>query len=156
MTLLAISSGRVRNYILDSNELEKAKDEKTFLANKIKTLSFSSTDLSPMDDLELIDVFIETHKESNSDEENEPVGSVLYLTDNNGILPKIPRKQLGVPLAWRKDGIQLTVLTTAEAGCTPWKQRAEATCFQVLRKNQSDEQLKTELQNRLDQFLQAE
>jgi hypothetical protein len=56
-----------------------------------------------------------------------PVDRLLYLTDNMRLSDNPPRKQLGVPLAWNKEGIQLTVLTTQK--CTPWQEQALANCI---------------------------
>jgi len=138
--LLAIESGRRRNDVFTSDEL--ADEEKEAAKERIRQMSFSSEDLRAMDDLEIIDVFIE---ERAAVDDVEPVGGVLYLTDNTGMLEKIPRKQLGVPLGWREDRIRLTVLTTQD--CTPWKERAKATCIEWQdQSGQLEKELKTFLQ----------
>jgi hypothetical protein len=121
VTLLAIGSGRqLSNPILTGEELPNLTvgGEVDELRTKLRQLQFSATDLNALDDLELIDVYTTNH--------DMQVDRILYLTDNMHLSDTPPRKQLGVPLAWNKDGIQLTVLTTQR--CNLWKEQAAAEC----------------------------
>lgn len=120
-TLLMIGPGRQLSYpVLSSEELPTlmAKDNFDPLKEKIKQLQFSATDLNALDDLELVDSYILNH--------GLPTSEIVYITDNMGIPSQPPRKQLGVPLAWHQEGIQLIVLTTDN--CTIWNERANARC----------------------------
>lgn len=121
VTLLAIGSGRqLSNPILTGEELPNLAigGELDELRAKLRQLQFSATDLNALDDLELIDVYTTNHA--------IPVDRILYLTDNMHLSDTPPRKQLGVPLGWHKDGIQLTVLTTQR--CNLWTEQAAANC----------------------------
>jgi hypothetical protein len=135
-TLLAIESGRKRVTVLNSQELADKlcqtvdNKENNLLLKQIENgMSFSAEDLRSIDDLELVDSFIADRPVSQN--ANEQVGKVLYLTDDGTLPEKIPRKQLGVPLAWKNDNIVLEVVTTKS--CTPWQEQAkvrETLCFQ--------------------------
>jgi len=120
-TLLTIGPGRQLSYpVLSSEELPTLTAKGNFdpLKEKIKQLQFSATDLNALDDLELVDSYILNH--------GLPASEIVYITDNMGIPSQPPRKQLGVPLAWHQEGIQLIVLTTDN--CTIWNERANARC----------------------------
>lgn len=120
--LLTIGPGRQLSHpLLSSEELPNliATDNLDPLKEKIKQLQFSATDLNALDDLELVDSYILQHE--------LPINEVVYITDNAGIPhQQLPRKQLGVPLAWHQEGIQLIVLTTND--CRIWNERALARC----------------------------
>ena len=120
-TLLTIGPGRqLSQPLLNSEELPTliAKANSDPLKEKIKQLQFSATDLNALDDLELVDSYILYHE--------LPISEIVYITNNVGIPSQLPRKQLGVPLAWHQDGIQLIVLTTND--CYIWNERALARC----------------------------
>jgi hypothetical protein len=120
-TLLTIGPGRQLSHpVLSSEELPTlmSKDNSDALKERIKQLQFSATDLNALDDLELVDSYILNHE--------LPISEIVYITDNMGIPTQLPRKQLGVPLAWHQEGIQLIVLTTND--CTIWNERALARC----------------------------
>lgn len=120
-TLLTIGAGRQLSHpLLTSEELPTliAKANSDPLQERIKQLQFSATDLNALDDLELVDSYILHHE--------LPISEIMYITDNVGIPNQLPRKQLGVPLAWHQEGIQLTVLTTSD--CHIWSERALARC----------------------------
>jgi len=89
------------------------------LKQKIRQLQFSATDLNALDDLELVDQYITM--------QNLTITQVWYITDNMGMLGEPPRKQLGVPLAWHREGITLNVITTER--CDVWTNRANAHCM---------------------------
>ncbi|RKZ91402.1 MAG: hypothetical protein DRR19_07270 [Candidatus Parabeggiatoa sp. nov. 1] len=126
-TLLTIQTGIRLNYPLTSDELPRLPiegEEKSIKGKVERGLRFAKHNLRALDDLKLVDKIIRERK-------GEAIGSVLYLTDNAGISSKkrnIPSQQRGVPLAWRKDGIRLKVLTTEKekkgeeiAGCQLWE-----------------------------------
>ena len=129
-TLLTIGPGRQLSHpVLSSEELPTimAKNNSDVLKERIKQLQFSATDLNALDDLELVDSYILN--------DELPISEVVYITDNMGITSQIPRKQLGVPLAWHQEGIQLIVLTTND--CAIWNERALAHCTTWQDKQQS-------------------
>jgi hypothetical protein len=139
-TLLAIGSGRqLSNPLLRGEELPSLviEGDADQLRAKLRQLQFSATDLNALDDLELIDVYTTNGQ--------IPVDRILYLTDNMHLSDNPPRKQLGVPLAWNKEGIQLTVLTTQK--CTLWEEQALANCILWQDKQQNT------LENVLKEFL---
>jgi hypothetical protein len=139
-TLLAIGSGRqLSNPLLKGEELPSLviEGDADQLRAKLRQLQFSATDLNALDDLELIDVY--------TTNDQIPVDRILYLTDNMHLSDNPPRKQLGVPLAWNKEGIQLTVLTTQK--CTLWQEQALANCILWQDKQQNT------LENVLKEFL---
>jgi len=138
-TLLAISSGRQLTQILTSEELTRftITGESDELWSKIRQLQFGAFDLDALDDLELIDVYAINRQ--------LPLNRIFYLTDNLHLAAHPPRKHLGVPLAWQREGIQLTVLTTQQ--CTVWEKLAAANCIRW-----QDKQLAT-LANYLREFL---
>ncbi|OQW92764.1 MAG: hypothetical protein BWK78_00665 [Thiotrichaceae bacterium IS1] len=162
-TLLTIESGRKRATVLNSQELadelcQTVGSSADQLLKKIQNgMSFSAEDLRSIDDLELVDSFIADR--ANSQNANEQVGKVLYLTDDGTLPEKIPRKQLGVPLAWKNDNIVLEVVTTKS--CKPWQEQAkvsETLCFQwnqdqVLKSGGVDET--TSLSELIETFLQT-
>lgn len=128
-TLLTIQTGRQLYTLLSSDELPNlpAKGENSISVKLNKGISFGATGLRALDDLSLVDTFIQY-------QEGYPITSVLYLTDNTRMSddPRdISRKQRGVPLAWHTDGIDLTVLTTntcqvwedVKAGCISWQNK---------------------------------
>lgn len=118
-TLLAIGPGRQLSHpVLKSEELAELLTTPDTLQARMKQLHFSAHDLNALDDLELVDVYM-THYQI-------PVSQVIYLTDNWNMLVTPPRKQLGVPLAWQREGIPLTVLTTES--CALWQQQTGAHC----------------------------
>jgi len=119
-SLWVIEGGRRLLPILDF-DTEASKVEKL-----INNLSFSAIDLNAMDDLELVDSAIVRDK--NRSAQQEKVGKILYLTDNNFIDENtlIPSRLLGIPSVWKRlYGIDFRVLTTGS--CKPWQQ-AEAEC----------------------------
>lgn len=119
-SLWVIEGGRSLLRILDF-DTEVSKVEKL-----INNLSFSAIDLNAMDDLELVDSAIVRDK--NRSAQQEKVGKILYLTDNNFIDENtlIPSRLLGIPSVWKRlYGIDFRVLTTGS--CKPWQQ-AEAEC----------------------------
>lgn len=121
-TLLAIGSGRQLSHpLLTSETLPDLQIDNTAdtLKAQLKQLQFSAHDLNALDDLELVDVYMT--------QEQLTVDEVFYITDNMHLVSDPPRKQLGVPLAWHQDGIQLTVLTTQT--CQFWHQRTQAQCI---------------------------
>ncbi|MDM8559399.1 hypothetical protein [Candidatus Parabeggiatoa sp. HSG14] len=121
--LVAIGSGRqLTNPILSSEELPTLSVDNTSdtLKEKMRQLQFSATDLNALDDLELVDSYMSY--------QSEQIKQVLYLTDNMGLSEHPPRKQLGVPLSWYREGIELTVLTTER--CTFWEEGVDAHCVE--------------------------
>lgn len=121
-TLLAIGAGRQLSHpLLTSETLPNLQiDNQTdTLKAQLKQLQFSAHDLNALDDLELIDVYMT--------QQQLAVNEVFYITDNMHLVADPPRKQLGVPLAWHQEGIQLTVLTTQT--CQFWQQRTQANCM---------------------------
>jgi hypothetical protein len=121
-TILTIGAGRqLSQPILHSEQLSilTKNEQEDELKEKIRQLQFSANDLNALDDLELVDAYLP--------QEANGIEGILYLTDNMGIFDTPPRKQLGVPLAWHKDGISLTVITTQ--GCAVWGNRANARCI---------------------------
>jgi hypothetical protein len=139
-TLLAIESGRKRVTVFNSQELadklcQTVGTNEDLLSKQIQNgMSFSAEDLRSMDDLELVDSFIADRAESQNI--SEQVGKVLYLTDDGTLPEKIPRKQLGVPLAWKNDNIVLEVVTTRE--CKPWQEQAKVDKKRCFQWNQDD------------------
>jgi hypothetical protein len=134
-TLVAIGSGRqLTNPILNSEELLTLSVDNTSdtLKEKMRQLQFSATDLNALDDLELVDSYL-TYQ-------SVPINQVLYLTDNMGLFEHPPRKQLGVPLSWYREGIELTVLTTEK--CNFWEERVDANCIEWRDKKTLEEGLK--------------
>jgi hypothetical protein len=121
-TLLTIGAGRqlspprLRSEELPSLIINHNSDG---LKQKIRQLQFSATDLNALDDLELVDQYMTM--------QNLTATQVLYITDNMGMLDEPPRKQLGVPLAWHREGITLRVITTER--CDVWTNRANAHCM---------------------------
>jgi hypothetical protein len=127
-TLLTIQAGRMLNYPLLTDKQVLRGDSIT--EKLIKGLQFGANDLRALDDLGLLDSIIRERKEQG---DSDAIGSILYLTDNTRISSyskkqHIPNRQRGIPLAWRKDGIALNVLTTEKnkkgketTGCQVWE-----------------------------------
>lgn len=121
-SLQVIQPGRRIHTILKAEELAKLpqQGQENSLQGKIERgLQFSAQDLRALDDLELVDLLLQ-----DATNPNETIGQILYLTDNarlNTNPQDIPNKQRGIPLAWREDGIILTIVTTQPNGCEAWQ-----------------------------------
>jgi len=143
LTLVTIGSGRQHNTILTSAKLQKlpVSGRRISILGKIESgVRFGARDLWAIGDLgKEVDTFIQ-QKEKSAD----AIGHVLYLTDNTRLPEKPPNKERGVPLAWREDGIALTVLTTKT--CQVWEKSVRATCVSW--------QTRSELEKELNTFLQ--
>lgn len=121
-SLQVIQPGRRLHTIFKAEELSKLpqQGQENSIQGRIERgLQFSAQDLKALDDLELVDLLLQSPSSP-----NEAIGQILYLTDNVRLSNNpqdIPNKQRGIPLAWREDGIGLTIITTQPNGCEAWQ-----------------------------------
>lgn len=117
-----IQPGRRLHTVLKAEELSKLpqQGQENSIQGRIERgLQFSAQDLKALDDLELVDLLLQGNAQP-----SEAIGKVLYLTDNSRLsndFRDIPNRQRGIPLAWREDGIALTIITTQPDGCAAWQ-----------------------------------
>ncbi|WP_069470750.1 hypothetical protein [Candidatus Marithrix sp. Canyon 246] len=143
-TVVKIEPGRKLSSALlrceDMADLEKSKETRRFIWQRLHNIRFGASDLRALQDLDLINIVY--NKQS--------LQSVYYITYNSNIprnINDINDKNLSVPLiTWKRAGIPFTVLTTGK--CTAWTQKAEAQC-QTLQ----DEQAMMQIQTSLEEFL---
>ncbi len=137
-TLITIQTGRRLYTLLNDKEMPNlpSSGDSSIQGQLERSMQFGATDLRALDDLGLVDTFIQYQEDS-------AIERVLYFTDNARMSdnPKeISRKQRGIPLAWHTDGIDLTVLTTEK--CQVWTD-VKAKCISWQGKTELKRQLNT-------------